>query len=198
MKTNSLFYFQILFSNTTQVELLTNSFNDPILKKERSRKLRAEQVFNQITLEERFSSRTFCFRVLHNQVFPTGSIKSECNGPDLLLHVLTWMGFTRANVVVFSQSVLYWKVSVLRTETAKIVTHLSGFLQTEKVINFFFTSNFSHLETSSCLEKPDQTLFFSETDEIFFPLHLSTSKEMLFGKISETKMKSIYINLKIL
>ena len=165
-----MFYFQILFSNTTQVELLTNSFNDPILKKkkyqERSRKLRAEQVFNQITLEERFSSRTFCFRVLHNQVFPTGSIKSECNGPDLLLHVLTWMGFTRANVVIFSQSVLYWKVSVLRTETAKIVTHLSGFLQTEKVI--------------------------------FFPLHLSTSKEMLFGKISETKMKSIYINLKIL
>ena len=134
-----MFYFQILF----QVELLTNSFNDPILKKkkkyqERSRKLRAEQVFNQITLEERFSSRTFCFRVLHNQVFPTGSIKSECNGPDLLLHVLTWMGFTRANVVIFSQSVLYWKVSVLRTET----THLSGFLQTEKVINFFFYFEF--------------------------------------------------------
>ena len=166
-----MFYFQILFSNTTQVELLTNSFNDPILKKkkyqERSRKLRAEQVFNQITLEERFSSRTFCFRVLHNQVFPSGSIKSECNGPDLLLHVLTWMGFTRANVVIFSQSVLYWKVSVLRTETAKIVTHLSGFLQTEKVINFFFTSNFSHLETSSCLEKPDQTFFFRNRRNLF-------------------------------
>ena len=56
--------------------------------------------------------------------FPTGSIKSECNRPDLLLHVLTWMGFTRANVVVFGQSFLYWKVSVLRTKTDKIVTHL--------------------------------------------------------------------------
>ena len=190
-----MFYFQILFSNTTQVELLTNNFNDPILKKkkkyqERSRKLRAEQVFNQITLEERFSSRTFCFRVLHNQVFPTGSIKSECNGPDLLLHVVTWMGFTRANVVIFSQSVLYWKVSVLRTETAKIVTHLSGFLQTEKVINFFFTSNFSHLETSSCLEKPDQTLFFPKQKKSFFPYTYRHPKKCCLEKSQKLRWKA--------
>ena len=183
----------ITYSNTTQVEPLTNSFNDPILKKnygERSRKLRAEQVFNQITLKERFSSWTFCFRVLHNQVFPTGAIKSECNRPDLFLHVLIWMGFTRANVVVFGQSVLYWKVSVLRTETAKIVTHLNGFLQTEKVINFFSTSNFSHFETSSCSEKPNQTLFFPKQKKSFFPYTYRYPKKRCLEKSQKLRWKA--------
>ena len=107
-------------------------------------------------------------------------------------------GFTRANVVVFGQSVLYWKVSVLGTETAKIVTHLNGFLQTEKVINFFSTSNFSYFETSCCSEKPNQTLFFPKQNKSFLPHTNRHTKKCCLEKISETKMKSIYIHLQIL
>ena len=134
MKTNSLFYFrgrkarhipfyfQILFSNTTEVKLLRNSFTIQFSQKcyqERSRKLRAEQVFNQITLEERFSSRTFCF-----EFCITRSFRLALSKVNVIDQISCFMFWPCANVVVFGQSVLYWKVSVLRTKTAKTVTRL--------------------------------------------------------------------------
>ena len=86
------FYFQILFSNTTEVELLRNSFNEPIVPKMLPGKItetKSRTSFQPNYLRRAIFFTNFLFRVLHNQVFPTGSIKSECNRPDLLLHVLT-------------------------------------------------------------------------------------------------------------
>ena len=99
-------------------------------------------------------------------------------------------GFTRANVVVFGQSVLYWKVSVLRTETAKIVTHLNGFLQTEKVINFFSTSNFSYFETSCCSEKPNKPYFSRNRINLFCLTLIDIQRNVVWKKSQKLRWKA--------
>ena len=84
-------------------------------------------------------------------------------------------------IVVFYQSVLYWKVSVLRTKqmTAKVVTRLLLWINVRVV---FFKLKKSFIYFLRNLTKP---YFFPKQKKSLYPyklLHLSTAKEILSGK----------------
>ena len=93
-----MFYFQILFSNTTQVELLTNSFNDPILKK--------KKIPGKIT--ETKSRTSFQPNYLGRAIFFTNFLFSSFAWPGLSDWLYQkWMQWTRSLASCFDLNGFY-------------------------------------------------------------------------------------------
>ena len=100
-------------------------------------------------------------------------------------------------IVVFYQSVLYWKVSVLRTKqmTAKVVTRLLlwinvrvVFFKLKKSLIYFLLQILITLKQVPVKRNLTKPYFFPKQKKSLYPyklLHLSTAKEILSGKISE-------------
>ena len=100
-------------------------------------------------------------------------------------------------IVVFYQSVLYWKVSVLRTKqmTAKLVTRLLlwinvrvVFFKLKKSLIYFLLQILIILKQVPVKRNLTKPYFFPKQKKSLYPyklLHLSTAKEILSGKISE-------------
>ena len=100
-------------------------------------------------------------------------------------------------IVVFYQSVLYWKVSVLRTKqmTAKVVTRLLlwinvrvVFFKLKKSLIYFLLQILITLKQVPVKRNLTKPYFFPKQKKSLYPYKLlqsSTAKEILSGKISE-------------
>ena len=103
-----------------------------------------------------------------------------------------------AIIVVFCQSVLYWKVSVLRTKqmTAKVVTRLLlwinvrvVFFKLKKSLIYFLLQILIILKQVPVKRNLTKPYFFSETEEIFIPLQALT--------LIDSQRNTVWKNLRI-